>query len=137
MYVCAYAYVRLRVHANMCAFVCLFFKKKKITPVDMKLKILLKSIFWDFHFARFAVGLISFFGLKTICSILKYCIMPTEKKLLVLIILMIVIIIIIMIIVIIIVMIIITIIINLPETRKYWVDVQWGIISSHWEGNLL
>ena len=20
---------------------------------------------------------------------------------------------------------------NIPETRKHWVDVQWGIISSH------
>ena len=20
---------------------------------------------------------------------------------------------------------------NTPETRKYWVDVEWGIISSH------
>ena len=60
--------------------------------------------------------------------------MPTKNKLLILIILMIIII---TVIVIIIVMIIITIIINLPETRKYWVDVQWGIISSHWEGNLL
>ena len=141
MYICAYAYVRLRVHANMCAFVR-FFQKKEFAPVDMKLKILLKSIFWDFHFARFAIGLIFFFGRKTICSILKYCIMPTKKKLLILIILMmmmilIIIIIIIIVIVIITVMMIITIIINLPETRKYWVDVQRGIISSHWERNLL
>ena len=60
--------------------------------------------------------------------------MPTKNKLLILIILMIIII---TVIVIIIVMIIITIIINLPETRKYWVDVQRGIISSHWERNLL
>ena len=22
---------------------------------------------------------------------------------------------------------------NFPETRKYWVDVQWGIVSSHGE----
>ena len=37
----------------------------------------------------------------------------------------------------IIMIIIITIIIitnnPLPETRKYWVDVQRGIVSSHWE----
>ena len=38
--------------------------------------------------------------------------------------------------VIMIIMIIIIIIITnnpLPETRKYWVDVQRGIVSSHWE----
>ena len=39
--------------------------------------------------------------------------------------------------VIMIIMIIIIIIIitnnPLPETRKYWVDVQRGIVSSHWE----
>ena len=41
----------------------------------------------------------------------------------------------IMIIMIIIIIIIIIIITNnpLPETRKYWVDVQRGIVSSHWE----
>ena len=22
---------------------------------------------------------------------------------------------------------------NIPKTRKYWVDVQWGIVSSHGE----
>ena len=22
---------------------------------------------------------------------------------------------------------------NFPKTRKYWVDVQWGIVSSHGE----
>ena len=22
---------------------------------------------------------------------------------------------------------------NIPETRKYWADVQWGIVSSHGE----
>ena len=22
---------------------------------------------------------------------------------------------------------------NYPETRKYWVDVEWGIVSSHGE----
>ena len=22
---------------------------------------------------------------------------------------------------------------DLPKTRKYWVDVQWGIVSSHGE----
>ena len=34
-----------------------------------------------------------------------------------------------------IIIIIIIIITNnpLPETRKYWVDVQRGIVSSHWE----
>ena len=24
-------------------------------------------------------------------------------------------------------------IINFPETRKYWVDLQWGIVSFHGE----
>ena len=43
---------------------------------------------------------------------------------------MMIMIIIIMIIIIIIIMIIIIVI---PETRKYWVDVQWGIVSSHGE----
>ena len=38
-------------------------------------------------------------------------------------------------IIIIIIMIIIIMMINdnIPETRKYWVDVQQGIVSSHWE----
>ena len=27
----------------------------------------------------------------------------------------------------------IIIIIIIPEIRKYWVDVQWGIVSSHGE----
>ena len=26
---------------------------------------------------------------------------------------------------------------NIPETRKYWVDVQWGIVLSHGERNPL
>ena len=26
---------------------------------------------------------------------------------------------------------------NIPETRKYWVDVQRGVISSHGEGDPL
>ena len=26
---------------------------------------------------------------------------------------------------------------NFPETTKYWVDVQWGTVSSHWEGDPL
>ena len=26
---------------------------------------------------------------------------------------------------------------NFPETRKYWVDVQWGIASSHGERDSL
>ena len=30
-----------------------------------------------------------------------------------------------------IIIIIIIIIIIFPETRKYWIDVQWGIVSSH------
>ena len=34
---------------------------------------------------------------------------------------------------IIIITIIIIIINNLPETREYWLDVQWGIVSSHGE----
>ena len=25
------------------------------------------------------------------------------------------------------------IIITIPKTRKYWVDLQWGIVSSHGE----
>ena len=37
--------------------------------------------------------------------------------------------------IIIIVIIIIIIIIIIPETRKYWVDVQRGIVSSHGERN--
>ena len=32
-----------------------------------------------------------------------------------------------------IIIIIMIIIIVIPETRKYWVDVQWGIVSSHGE----
>ena len=39
----------------------------------------------------------------------------------------------IIIIMIIIIIIILIIIIVIPETRKYWVDVQWGIVSSHGE----
>ena len=35
--------------------------------------------------------------------------------------------------IIIITIIIIIIINNLPETREYWLDVQWGIVSSHGE----
>ena len=26
---------------------------------------------------------------------------------------------------------------NLPEAKKYWVDVQWGIVSSHGVRDLL
>ena len=37
------------------------------------------------------------------------------------------------IIIMIIIIIIMIIIIVIPETRKYWVDVQWGIVSSHGE----
>ena len=42
-------------------------------------------------------------------------------------------------IIIIIIMIIIIMMINdnIPETRKYWVDVQQGIVSSHWVKNPL
>ena len=49
------------------------------------------------------------------------------------------IIIIIIIIIIIMIMIIIIMMINdnIPETRKYWVDVQQGIVSSHWERDAL
>ena len=36
-------------------------------------------------------------------------------------------------IIIIMIIIIMIIIIVIPETRKYWVDVQWGIVSSHGE----
>ena len=44
-----------------------------------------------------------------------------------------IIIIIITIIIMIIIIIIIIIINNLPETREYWLDVQWGIVSSDGE----
>ena len=35
------------------------------------------------------------------------------------------------------IIIIIIIIIIFPETRKYWIDVQWGIVSSHGQRNPL
>ena len=38
-----------------------------------------------------------------------------------------------MIIIIIVIIIIIIKITSIPETRNYWVDVQWGIVSSHGE----
>ena len=38
-----------------------------------------------------------------------------------------------MMIIIIIIIIIIIKITSIPETRNYWVDVQWGIVSSHGE----
>ena len=40
---------------------------------------------------------------------------------------------IIMMMIIIIIIIIIIKITSIPETRNYWVDVQWGIVSSHGE----
>ena len=56
-----------------------------------------------------------------------------NKKLIIIIIIIIAIIMIIIIVLIIIVMIIVIILIIELETRKYWVDVQRGIVSSHGE----
>ena len=65
----------------------------------MKLKTLLKILlsFKTFNLLGLELASVSFFGLKTICSILKCCIMPAKKKFLIIILLIIIIIIIIII----------------------------------------
>ena len=75
-------YVRLCVHVNMCCAPVIVFFCQWLCSLKLRWKVSFKT----FILLGLQLILISFFGLKTICTILTCCIMPTENKLLIIII---------------------------------------------------
>ena len=104
--ICACVFLHVRIRLCVCAFMCtckyvcvctlFYFLFLNSDQYIWSLKHCWKGSFKTFILLGLYLALISFFGLNTVCSILKCGIMPTKTKLLMMMMIIIIIIIIIM-----------------------------------------